>query len=180
MPEIPILETERLLLRELRDDDFDAYLEIVADPEVMRFVGDGPLTRDQARREVERLDEHWERWGVGHFAVERREDGRLLGRIGLLRQPDFAPAPDDVEVGWILDRSAWGQGLATEGARASLQFAFADRRLERVISIAEPENRPSLRVMEKAGLSYRGAARWRGRDVLWYAVDRADWDGDGG
>jgi RimJ/RimL family protein N-acetyltransferase len=76
------------------------------------------------------------------------------------------------EVGWRLECSYWNKGLATEGALASLRHGFGELGFERIISITLPANLASRRVMEKAGLTLRGEIRWRGFDVVWYAVDR--------
>ena len=80
-------------------------------------------------------------------------------------------------MGWRLDRAYWNRGLATEGALASLRYGFEWLELERIISITLPQNAASRRVMEKAGLTLRGETRWRGQDVVWYAIDRRDWQG---
>ena len=80
------------------------------------------------------------------------------------------------EAGWRLDRRFWGRGLATEGALASLRYGFEERGLERIISMTVPENVASWRVMQKIGLTYRGETRWRGEDVVWYAIDRKMWE----
>ena len=107
------------------------------------------------------------------MGVEERASGNFIGRIGLMRHDDW-PGQDKTEVSWVLDRSCWGRGLATEGARASLRYGFEELGLERIISIIRPENAASRRVAEKAGMTCQGEVRWRGRDVVWYARDRSD------
>src|SRR5690242_11679640 len=77
--EVPRLQTERLLLREWREDDLDAYAETYADPEVMRFLG-GPVPREQVWRHIALLAGHWQLRGYGQWVLERREDGRFVGR----------------------------------------------------------------------------------------------------
>jgi len=107
---------------------------------------------------------------------EEGESGTLLGRIGLLHHEDWPEDPENVEVGWLLDRAVWGRGLATEGALASLRYGFQDLRLERIISIAHPDNRASRRVMEKVGLVFSGEREWRGGSVVWYSIERPAWE----
>jgi ribosomal-protein-alanine N-acetyltransferase len=80
-----------------------------------------------------------------------------------------------IEVGWILHQAWWGQGLATEGALASIHYAFEELKLEEVISVTVPANSTSRRVMEKAGLVFQGTRLWRNTEVVWYAIDRASW-----
>lgn len=176
---VPELVTDRLLLRGWRDDDLEELAAIFADPEVMRYLGGRvPQTREQSRQDLDRFRSHWVRWGFGHWAVEERESGRLLGRIGLLRHDDWHIAPGDVEVGWILGSFAWGRGFATEGGRAALQFGFVDRDLARIVSITQPENGASVHVMQKLGLRATGSTNWRGHHVVWYATTRDEWLGD--
>lgn len=173
------IETARLLLRQWKDEDLDAYAQICADPEVMRYMGTGgPLTREQTEERVAKIRYHWEGRSFGMWAVEEKASGAFVGRIGLLYHDDWLE-DDKIEVAWLLDRSRWGRGLATEGALASLRYGFEGLGLERIISIALPKNAASRRVMEKAGLSLRGETRWKNFDVVWYAIDRLVWESRG-
>jgi len=169
------LETERLLLRRWRDEDLDAYASICADPEVMRYMGRGAMIREQSAQSIERFVRHWEKHGYGLWAVEYKASGAFIGRIGLLHREDSPEGQHRVEVAWLVDRRFWGQGLATEGAQASIRYGFEELTLERIISIALPQNVASRRVMEKAGLTLCGETRWQDHDVVWYAIDRDDW-----
>jgi RimJ/RimL family protein N-acetyltransferase len=169
------LETARLLLRLWREEDLDAYAHICADSEVMRYIS-GTMTRDQAAQQMERWIRHWEERGFGLWAVEEKATRVFIGRIGLLYHDDWPEDEHKTEVGWLLDRSYWGRGLATEGALASLRYGFEELGLECIISITKPANLASRREMEKAGLTYRGETRWRDIDVVWYAVERREWD----
>jgi RimJ/RimL family protein N-acetyltransferase len=107
------LETERLILRMWREEDFESYAHICADPQVMRHLNQGkPLTRLEAWRHMAFLVGHWHLRGYGHWAVEEKASGNLAGRIGFLN-PEGWPG---FEVGWTLGREYWGKGYATEGA----------------------------------------------------------------
>lgn len=170
---IPVIETPRLLLRDWRYEDIQPLAAIYADPEVERQLV--PMSRDATEEQVAYLLAHWDTEGFGLWAVEQKENGRFIGRIGLLRHPDFPEEPDPVEVGWTLERAFWGQGLATEGAVASLRYGFETLGCGRIISITRPTNAASRRVMEKSGLTYQGATFWRELDHVWYAVDRDGW-----
>ena len=115
------LQTDRLTLRMLCETDLDAYAEMCADAEVMRHIGDGqPLARPMAWRNLAMMVGHWSMRGYGLWAAEDRASGVLVGRIGFWN-PEGWPG---FELGWMLRRSFWGQGYATEGARAALEFAF--------------------------------------------------------
>jgi RimJ/RimL family protein N-acetyltransferase len=163
-------------LRAWRDDDLNSYARICADPLVMRYIGSGaPLTRQQSERQIARFMNHWEERGFGLWAVEAKVTGAFIGRIGLHHHDDWPEGEHKTEVGWLLDRSYWGRGLATEGALASVRHGFEGLGLERVISIAHPANEGSQRVMKKAGLTFQGGTYWRGVDVVWYAIDRGAW-----
>ncbi|MEV0586432.1 GNAT family N-acetyltransferase [Nonomuraea sp. NPDC050310] len=147
------LGTERLILRRWRESDLDALAAIDADPEVMRFIGDGSVrTREQTAETIARMEQGWDERGFGLFAVEHRDSGELAGWTGLsvpLFLPEILPA---VEIGWRFGRAFWGQGLATEAARAALRFGFTEAGLDRVVSICHVDNHASARIMTKLGM----------------------------
>jgi RimJ/RimL family protein N-acetyltransferase len=166
------LETERLLLRPFRDDDLDQYAEICADPLVMRYLGEGrTLSRADAWRQMAVIAGHWQLKGYGIWAVEERETGRLIGRIGLFN-PEGWPG---LEIGWVLGRSAWGNGYAAEGARRAMEFAFNDLGQVRIISLIHPDNLASIRLAERLGERLEGRTQLFGRDALVYVIDLAAW-----
>jgi RimJ/RimL family protein N-acetyltransferase len=150
--------TERLLLRSWRPSDRALFAKLNADPEVVRFISDGvPFTRADSDAVLDAIEAHWHQHGFGLWcAAAREEPDDCLGFVGLA-VPSFLPAVlPAVEVGWRLARPAWGRGLATEGARASLRHAFDELGLQSVISIIDPDNERSIRVAQKLGMR-RGA-----------------------
>jgi RimJ/RimL family protein N-acetyltransferase len=169
-----MIQTERLLLRAWREEDVEPYARMCADPEVMRYLPT-VLTREQSEEQIWRFVSHWERRRFGLWAVEEKATGSFMGFIGLSYQQDWPEGEHRTEVGWRLDRPFWGRGFATEGAEASVRFGFERLGLGRIISVARPDNLSSRRVMEKTGLTLQGATRWRGQDVVWYAIDRGFW-----
>ena len=166
---VPIIETDRLILREWRNDDFDTYAKMCADPEVMRYLGSGkPLDRFETWRHMAFLVGHWELLGFGHWAVEEKSSGRFAGRVGFLNPvgwPGF-------EIGWTLGREFWGMGYATEAARGALPFAFNELDRAHVISLIHPDNKASIHVAERLGESLEGKTELFGHEVLIYGIDR--------
>ena len=162
------LETERLIMRMWRGSDFEAYAELCADPEVMRFLGGKTFDRTEAWRQMASMIGHWYLRGYGIWAVEEKETKRLVGRIGCIN-PEGWPG---FEVGWTLKREFWGKGYATEAARRSLEYAFKELDKPHVISLIHPDNRASIRVAERLGETLEGNARVFDTDVLVYGIDR--------
>jgi RimJ/RimL family protein N-acetyltransferase len=164
---IPELCTERLVLRSFSRDDFEPFAEIVSDPEVVRYLDDGsPISREDCWRGMALFVGHWHLRGYGWWAVEERRTGRFLGRIGLYN-PEGWPG---IEIGWLLERRAWGSGLATEGATAALAYAFDVVYAHEVISLIDPRNTRSIRVAEKLGETYQGSLRQNDRTLVVYAA----------
>ncbi|MFG2645777.1 GNAT family N-acetyltransferase [Streptomyces sp. NPDC048370] len=146
--------TPRLLLRRWTDDDLVPMAEINADPEVMRWIGDGAVRDlEETAEDIERWEEEWDDEGFGLFAVELLGSGELIGFAGL-SVPHFLPGRShEVEIGWRLGRPFWGQGYASEAAHAVLEWALQDRGLDRVIAIAHISDTASENVMRKLGMS---------------------------
>jgi ribosomal-protein-alanine N-acetyltransferase len=170
-----MIETERLFLRKPRLDDAADLAVAYADPETMRFMGDGSTaTREQVEQEIRRWLERWEGWGLSLCSLERREDGRIVGRAGfLLWDPETWEIPgDETELGWLLVREHWGRGYATEAALALRDWAFEERGLRRLISLISHENVRSLRVAERIGERYERDIEIDGKPGRLYAVER--------
>ncbi|MEV4947639.1 GNAT family N-acetyltransferase [Streptomyces sp. NPDC053755] len=148
------IRTPRLLLRRWTDDDLVPMAEINADPEVMRWIGDGSVRDlEETAEDIERWEEEWDEEGFGLFAVELLGSGELIGFAGL-SVPEFLPEVlPAVEIGWRLGRPFWGQGYASEAAHAALEFALQDRGLDRVVSITHISNTASENVMRKLGMT---------------------------
>jgi ribosomal-protein-alanine N-acetyltransferase len=166
---MPEIETARLRLRLFRREDVDALAAIFSKPAVMRFLPGGqPIPRERIPAGIERRISDWETRGFGLFALEDKATGALIGQAGLFPLEDT----DDVEVAYLLDEPYWGQGLATEAARACLRFGFETLHLPRIVAVAVPANRASTRVMEKLGMEYQGPDHHYGLDVARYAITR--------
>ena len=174
---IPTVETERLVLGPWTPEAADAYADMCARPEVMRYMWPArPATVAESALGVRRLQEHWERWGFGHWAVQEKETGRFVGRTGIKRHDDWPLDPDNTEVGWMYEPAVWGRGYATEGAREAVRWCLEELNRPEVISITHPDNVASQRVMEKVGLQRAGLMHWaaRGIDVVWFSLRVSD------
>jgi RimJ/RimL family protein N-acetyltransferase len=168
MSAVPEVETERLLMRGWRDSDIEAWAEVVADDELMRSLGlEGSRSLGDAWRDMAALAGHWALKGYGHWALELRATGELVGRTGLYHPPDWP----GLEVGWTVARPHWGKGYAGEAARASMDWARAELGADHLISLIADDNRRSQRVAEKLGMSQEGRAQVRGHDLRVYGID---------
>ena len=164
-----VLETERLRLRQFRNQDLDTYAAICADPEVMRYLGTGvTLNRMESWRSMAGILGHWQLLGYGMFAVENKATGELMGRAGFLDPPGWP----GFEVGWVLGRAHWGHGYAFEAAVASRDYAFANLKRENIISLIRPDNARSIRVAERLGEKLTGEVELLGSKALIYGMSR--------
>jgi RimJ/RimL family protein N-acetyltransferase len=147
----PSIVTERLWLREWREADVPAFAAINADPVVMEFFPE-TYTDERTRRFVERIRERWAELGYGLWAVERQDTGRFIGYVGLWPATFPAHFTPAVEVGWRLAAEQWGNGYATEAARAALHYGFDTLGLDEIVSFTAALNLRSIKVMERIGM----------------------------
>jgi RimJ/RimL family protein N-acetyltransferase len=169
-----MIATERLVLRKPRAEDAPDLAVAYADPEVVRFIGDGSTASlAEVREGIEEWLERWDTWGLSLFSLERRDDGRVVGRAGFLRwDPEtWEVGGDETELGWLLAREHWGHGYATEAALALRDWAFAERGLTRLISLIAPANLRSIRVAERLGERYERDVEVRGKTSRLYSVE---------
>src|SRR5216684_4372351 len=129
----PLIETERLLLREWWDTDVAAFAAINADPVVMQFFPE-PYTEERTRRFVDLIRTRWSELGYSLWAVERKDTGRFIGYVGLWPATFPAHFTPAVEVGWRLAADQWRHGYATEGAKAALDYGFNTVGLKEIVS----------------------------------------------
>lgn len=168
-----MLETPRLILREFCNEDADALSTLLTDPETMRFY---PATLDRAGVEewIARNRRRYAKNGHGLWAMILRENNELIGDCGLTVQN--VDGIDEIEIGYHVRRDLWGQGLATEAARACREYGFSKLPVEHIISIIRPENMPSRRVAEKNGMAIWKESTRVGFLHLIYLIRRSQWD----
>ena len=165
---VPIVETERLRLRAFRESDLDRWAAVMADPATVRYVGGQPLAREETWRRLLMSGGLWPMFGYGYWGAERKEDGLLVGHVGLADfkrelNPSIEGQP---EAGWIFAPDAHGQGLASEALKAVL--AWADRALpgRTIAAIIDPGNAPSIRLAERCGFGAAEEATYKGEPIL--------------
>ena len=162
---IPQLRTARLQLRAFGSADLDPYAAMCADAEVMRHIGSGgPIGRDVAWRQMALFLGEWALHGYGMWALVRRADGRLVGRAGFLN-PEGWPG---CELGWLLARDAWGQGLACEASAAARDFGRDALGIGPLISLIREGNQRSIALAERLGAKPDGEVQMLGAAALVY------------
>ncbi len=151
---LELLETERLILERLRADHAGDLIGLLQDPRVARTLWPFPTPQSDAEVIAGLQDKiaHWERYGFGLWLMRDRATGQFVGRGGL--QHTAVEGEPTIEVGWAVVPERWGEGLATELARASVEVAFGDLGLRELVAFTLPHNIASRRVMEKAGFVY--------------------------
>lgn len=176
------LRTERLALRPLAADDLDNLVGLDSDPDVMRYLNGGrPTPREEAARKLAAMTAPSGPLQTWSWAAEDRASGEFLGWFSLRPDPDRGP--NDVELGYRLRRTAWGRGLASEGAAALVDKAFGEFEIARIFAKTMSVNLASRRVMEKAGLTFVRTFFEEWPEVIAgaehgdveYAISRDDW-----
>lgn len=156
-----IFETERLIARHWTPDDLESAFAIYGDPEVGRFIGGHVADIDAQRERLALYIERtaiWSARGMGGFALQRKDDGVIVGSSLLKPIPysktlDPMPEEQDIEVGWHLAQAHWGHGYALEGAMGALDHGFRVLGLPRIVAVVNPENERSLRVADRLGMA---------------------------
>ncbi|MBL7496138.1 GNAT family N-acetyltransferase [Frankia sp. CNm7] len=171
---IPTVLTPRMVLRGWRGEDVEPYLAMAGHPDMSRYTGSPSTTRAVWGMTAFQIG-HWALNGFGMWIARDKESGEFLGRAGLYEEYGWP----DIEVAWTIRRDRWGQGYATEGGAAALEFAFTQlgHPRDRVISIIHPENAASIRVAEKLGLTLAEGPIDRGGDLRnIYEITRETWE----
>ena len=147
-----ILETPRLILRHLVLDDLDELFKSYSDPEIRKYYPEGVLTLAETKEELEWfLNGHPEHPELGLWATVHKETGKFIGRCGLLAYE--IDGKSEIEISYMLNKSFWHQGLATEAAEGIMKYAFDELQLSRLICLMHPDNIPSQRVAERIGMT---------------------------
>ncbi|SES12150.1 GNAT family N-acetyltransferase [Rhizobium sp. NFR03] len=168
MQTVPILETPRLILRPYRRDDFPAYAALFADPQVVRFIGGVPFSREQAWTRFLRQVGMWHYFGFGFFALQDRESGAFIGEAGFhdLHRVIQPSLEGTMETGWALSPAAHGRGYATEAVSAALRWGEQTYPKGRRTCLIDLGNIASLRVATKLGFRETARTVYHGAQVV--------------
>jgi len=181
-----VLRSERLLLRPLAESDLDLGIELLTDPAVTKYVCK-TYTEDRVAEEMPTVVKRCAGGAIGIWCVIARASGEKLGTAVLLPLPieqddtdwDLVAGDElpegEIEVGYLLKRSAWGQGYATEACTRMLAFAFEQTALREVVAVTDPENRVSQKVLQKCGLIEAGPRRAYAADCRGFRITRRQW-----
>ncbi|HZH10023.1 MAG TPA: GNAT family N-acetyltransferase [Microvirga sp.] len=171
----PRLETERLVLRAHRLTDFEGCLALWTDPDVTRFIGGKPSTREEVWARILRYVGHWSLLGFGYWVIEEKVTGSFVGEVGFADfrreiEPSMADTP---EIGWALLPAFHGKGYATESAGAAVAWGEKHFGPVRTACIIAPENEPSIRVAQKCGYREFQRTTYKGNPTLMFVRDPA-------
>jgi [ribosomal protein S5]-alanine N-acetyltransferase len=163
-----ILETERLYLRELKQEDLDRLHAIFSDEETMRFYP-APFTREQTGQWIKKNQERYRKDGFGLWGVCLKETDELIGDCGLVRQT--VDGRTEIEIGYHIHKKYWSRGFATEAAKACKAYGFHQLHFNKLICLIDPKNIPSIRVAEKIGFT-------KEKEVFIFGKNHAVYSGD--
>ncbi len=159
--------TNRLILREFKEEDAQSLFELNNDPDVLKFTGDKPFQNIQeAKRFIQKYD-HYDNYGFGRWAVILKENNEFLGWCGL----KYTPEKNEHDIGFRFLKHTWNQGFATEAAIACLDLGFYEFELTKIVGRAMKENQASIRVLEKTGLKFEKPFDFDGNEGLIYAIE---------
>ena len=171
-----IAETARFILRELEDTDLDGMYALDSDPDVHRYLGNKPLqTKEESAAVISNIRWQYAEFGMGRWAVIQKSDGAFAGWAGLKREVKLRPGMVYTDLGYRLRRDFWGRGIATETAKASLEYGFEKLGLERIHAAADIANKASNKVLQKLGLRFIEVFEYENAPVNWYGIARQDY-----
>ena len=163
-----VAETPRLILRHFCENDLDDLAVILANPKVMHFSAKGAKTKEETQQLLQKILSSYQTEGYGLYAVIHKDDRQLIGYCGLFVWS--IEGQQEVEIGYRLSPDYWGQGLATEAAKAARDRAFDKLKLNNIVSIIQLKNIPSIRVAEKIGMKYERDSIFMGLSVRIYRI----------
>lgn len=164
-----MLETDRLILRQLNDEDGDEVFAMRGDAEIMRFIRE-PQSRSETAGWIRMVSSRWQDEKIGLGAIIEKSSGRFIGWCGLWRLIETG----ETEIGYALAKNFWGKGFATEAATEYLRYGFQQLNFDKIVAVARPENAASRNVMKRLGMNLDGTGIFYGRELVHYSIFKKD------
>lgn len=166
------METERTILRQLTSDDAEDFYNLNLDFEVLKYTGDKPFASIEKAREFLNQYDQYEKYGVGRLAVIEKQTLKFIGWCGLR----YNPVNDEYDLGFRFFRKFWNCGYATETAKKCIEYGFTELKIWEIIGRASNENIASIRVLEKAGMTFKETFNFDGQAGVIYKLLRDDFE----
>ena len=164
-----VIETERFFLRELTEEDATMFFELNKNPNVLRYTGDEAFSDIEEAQNFLRNYKEYEKYGFGRWAIVDKATNESLGWCGL----KFHPETKEVDLGFRIFEEFWNLGIATETAKACLEFGFSTLGLKKIVGRAMKENTASIKVLEKIGLVFEKEFNFDGKEGVIYKIESA-------
>ena len=168
---VHILETERLYLRQYREEDIDSLHAIFSDPETMAYYP-APFSLEQTQNWVKKNQQRYKEDGFGLWGICLKETNELIGDCGLVKQ--IVDGKTEIEIGYHINKKYWSKGFASEAAKACKEYGFNELGFKKLISIIDPRNTPSIRVAEKIGFTKEKEVFIFGKDHNIYSGEKIE------
>ena len=168
------IETERLILRALKNKDANGMFELDSDPLVHQFLGNNPVfSLDQSIADISFIQAQYMENGIGRWAVIEKDSNQFIGWCGLkLIKETNNNHSNYYDIGYRFIRRFWGKGYATESAQAVIDYGFKELNLQQIIGIADIENTGSIKVLEKLGLKKINTFEYQGKEHYWLEIEK--------
>jgi [ribosomal protein S5]-alanine N-acetyltransferase len=173
-----VIETERLIIRELLPTDAEGMFELDADPEVHLYLGNNPVKNiEQSRTVIQIIRQQYIDNGIGRWAVIEKSSGNFIGWSGLklIKEP-INDRIGYLDLGYRFIKKYWGKGYASETAKASLDYGFNELKQDAIYAIADVHNAKSRKVLEKSGLKFIETFNWDGVPHDWFEITKEEWE----
>jgi len=165
------LETKRLYLRPINEEDDQNFFEMDSNPKVHIFLGNNPVTSiEQSREKIKGVLQQYKDYGVGRLAMIKKDNGEFVGWSGLKFERELRKEFDYYDLGYRLNEKFWGKGFATEAAKASLEYGFKDLKLKEICAAADVNHTVSNKILKNIGLNLSGTFSYQGDLCNWYTL----------
>lgn len=165
-----MLETDRLILRPMNEDDIESVYQMRRDEDIMRYIREPVHSREEAENWITLISSRWAKDRIGFCSLIEKRSGKFAGWCGLWQLKETG----EIEVGYAITKIFWGKGYASESARAFLEYGFDKLNLEKIVAVARPENTASRRVMEKIGMEFDYIGEFYGRNLVHYSITKEE------